>query len=171
MTNKILITYASRTGSTEGVAHFIGKTLSGFGETVDVIPMKDVNNISDYKAVVAGSAIQTGKWLPEALDFIETHKYELNQRPFAAFLVCMTLAMKKGNNYHDTVAGWLAPVQKIVPPVSQGLFKGILDIKKIPSPIDRLKFRISMITGVWAEGDHRDWEAILAWTKDLKRLL
>jgi hypothetical protein len=42
---------------------------------------------------------------------------------------------------------------------SEGLFAGALDIRKIPSFGDRLKFRISVLLGVWSEGDHRDWNA------------
>jgi menaquinone-dependent protoporphyrinogen oxidase len=171
MTNKILVTYATMTGSTKGVSEAIGRTLIELGANVDIIPMKEVKNISEYKAVVAGSAIQAGKWLPEAMDFIQTHKQDLNKKPFAAFLVCMTLAMKKGNNYRDTVSGWLSPVRDLVTPVSEGLFTGILDIKKIPSFSERLKFRISLLTGVWKEGDHRDWEAIRNWAVNLKSCL
>jgi menaquinone-dependent protoporphyrinogen oxidase len=171
MTDKILVTYATMTGSTKGVSEAIGKTLTELGANVDVISMKEVKDISSYKAVIAGSAIQAGRWLPEAMDFIQTHKQTLNQKPFAAFLVCMTLAMTKGNNYRDTVSGWLSPVRNIVPPVSEGLFSGILDIKKISSFSDRLKFRISLVTGVWKEGDHRNWEAIRIWTINLKSYL
>lgn len=171
MTNKILVTYATMTGSTKGVSEAIGRTLIELGANVDIIPMKEVKNISQYNSVVAGSAIQAGKWLPEAMDFIQTHKQDLNKKPFAAFLVCMTLAMTKGNNYHDTVSGWLSPVRDLVTPVSEGLFTGILDIKKIPAFSDRIKFRISLITGIWKEGDHRDWEAIRNWAVNLKSIL
>jgi menaquinone-dependent protoporphyrinogen oxidase len=171
MTNKILVTYATMTGSTKGVSEAIGKTLTELGAIVDVIPMKEVKDISEYKAVVAGSAIQAGKWLPEAMSFMQTHKEELNRKPFAAFLVCMTLAMTKGNNYRDTVSSWLAPVRTIVSPFSEGLFTGVLDIRKIPSFSDRLKFRISMMTGIWKEGDHRNWEDIRIWTTNLKSYL
>jgi menaquinone-dependent protoporphyrinogen oxidase len=171
MTNKILVTYASRTGSTEEVAQFIGKTLSDLGETVDVISMNEVTDISKYNAVVAGSAIQAGKWLPEAVIFIETHKNELNQKSFAAFLVCMTLAMKKADSYSAFVSGFLDPIRKMVDPKSEGLFTGILDINKIPSFVDRIKFRISVLFGVWKEGDHRNWQAIKTWATILRPLL
>lgn len=171
MINKILITYSTRTGSTKGVAESIGKTLSDLGEDVDVLPMGNVKNLTNYKSVIAGSAIQAGKWLPEAMDFIEANKIELNKKPFAAFLVCMTLAMPKGNQYRDTVSGWLGPVRNYITPVSEGLFSGILDIRKIPSFSDRLKFRISVMLGVWKEGDHRDLDSIQAWTKSTKILL
>ncbi len=168
---KILITYATRTGSTEGVAKTLGETLSLMGESVDVIPMKDVKDLSAYEAVVAGSAIQSAKWLPEAMDFVRDNKETLARKPFAAFLVCMTLAMKKGEEYRPMVSGFLDPVRELVTPVSVGLFTGILDIKKLPTFGDRLKFKISVMTGVWKEGDHRDWNKIREWTKDLKSLL
>lgn len=169
--DKILITYATRTGYTEGVAKKIGETLSLMGETVDVIPMQDVKDLSAYKGVIAGSAIQAANWLPEAMDFVKRNRNILAQKPFAAFLVCMTLAMKKGEEYRPVVSGWMDPVRDLVTPVSVGLFTGGLDIKKIPSFGDRLKFRISVMTGVWKEGDHRDWNKIREWSKELKPLL
>jgi menaquinone-dependent protoporphyrinogen oxidase len=171
MTNKVLVTYASRTGSTEGIARYIGKTLSDLGEIVDVISMNEVTDITKYNAVVAGSAIQAGKWLPEAVNFIETYKNELNQKSFATFLVCMTLAMKKADSYSGFVSGFLDPVRKMVNPKSEGLFAGILDINKIPSFGDRIKFRISILFGVWKEGDHRDWKTIKTWSTNLRPLL
>ena len=58
-------------------------------------------------------------------------------------------------------------MRALVRPVSEGLFAGTLDIKKIPSIGDRLKFRISVMMGVWKEGDHRDWNAIRAWAASL----
>ena len=86
MKGAILITYSTRTGSTKGVSEFIGKTLTDLGESVDVLPMNDIDNLSDYSAVIAGSAIQSGKWLPEASEFIMTHKDELGKcllQPFS----------------------------------------------------------------------------------------
>ncbi len=167
MNDRILVTYASRNGSTAGVAEAIGKTLAEAGAQVDVLPMQDVKDLVPYRAVVAGSAIQAAQWLPEAMQFIQAHRAELARKPFAAFLVCMTLAMKNGN-YREHVATWLEPVRALVQPVSEGLFAGALDIRKIPSFGDRLKFRLSVASGVWSEGDHRDWNAIHAWAESLR---
>ncbi len=163
MNNKILVTYASHTGATAGVAEAIAQVLLDKGALVDVLPMKDVKDVSPYQAVVAGSAINGGAWLPEGLDFIKLHQAELSRKPFAVFLVCMTLAMTNGDQYRSHVSSWLAPVRDLVRPVSEGLFAGTLDIEKIPSWRDRIKFRLSVLFGVWKEGDHRDWAAIRAW--------
>lgn len=171
MSNKILVTYASCTGFTVGVAETVAKTLVENGLTVDVLPVVEVKDLSSYRAVVAGSAIHNKQWLPEAVRFVREQRSELNQRPFAAFLVCMTLAMKNGEQYRPFVSEFLQPVRNLVRPVSEGLFAGGLDIRKVPSAADRFKFRLSVLFGAWKEGDHRDWQAIQAWARDLVPLL
>jgi len=178
MNERILVTYASRTGATAGVAEVIGKTLAEGGAQVDVLPMQDVKDLAAYRAVVAGSAIQGGQWLPEAMQFVQTHRAELVRKPFAAFLVCMTLAMPNAEKYRQGVAEWLEPVRAMARPVramarpvSEGLFAGAWDISKVSSFGDRLKFRLSVAFGAWSEGDHRDWDAIHAWASDLQPLL
>lgn len=170
MSKRILVTYASVTGSTAGVAEAIGRTLAESGVVVDVRRMQEVRDIAPYRAVVAGSAIHGGQWLPEAMQFLQTHKTALASKPFAAFLVCMTLAMPNAQ-YREHVATWLDPVRALVQPVSEGLFAGALDTKSMRSWGDRLKFRFSVILGVWREGDHRDWDAIRAWVESLRPLL
>ena len=171
MNQQILVTYASRFGATAGVAEAIGKTLTELGAQVDVLPMKDVPDLSTYQAVVAGSAINGGAWLPEALHFVQVHQAELRRKPFAAFLVCMTLGMKNGEQYRSHIASWLDPVRALARPVSEGLFAGALEIAKVPSFSDRLKFRFSVLFGVWKEGDHRDWNAIRSWAEGLYPVL
>jgi menaquinone-dependent protoporphyrinogen oxidase len=170
MDDKILVTYASRNGSTAGVAEAIGKTLVENGVQVDVIPMEEVKDLSPYRAVVAGSAIRAANWLPEAMHFVQTYRAELARKPFAAFLVCITLSMKNGE-YRQQVDRWLDPVRALVHPVSIGLFAGTLEIRKVPSLSDRLKFSMSVKMGLMSEGDHRDWDAIRLWAESLPPLL
>jgi menaquinone-dependent protoporphyrinogen oxidase len=171
MKNKIVVAYASRFGATQGVAETIGKTLTEAGLQVDVLPMKEVNDLRPYSAVVAGSAINGGAWLPEAMEFVRANQTALAGKPFAAFLVCMTLSMRNGEKYRPFVASWLEPVRTLVKPVSEGLFAGALDIKRIPSASDRFKFRLSVLFGAWKEGDHRDWDLIRRWAQSLHPLL
>ena len=171
MPNKILVTYASRFSATAGIAEAIGKTLTERGAQVDVLPMKAVTDLTPSDAVVAGRAINAAAWLPEAMQFIQSHQAELRRKPFAAFQVCMTLAMKNGDQHRSHIATWLDPVRALVKPASEGLFAGALDIRKIPSFSDRLKFRISVLFGVWTEGDHRDWNAIRIWAEQTYPLL
>jgi menaquinone-dependent protoporphyrinogen oxidase len=171
VSNKILVTYAACTGSTVGVAEAIGKTLSEGGLTVDVLPMKEVKDLSQYRAVVAGSAIQNKQWLPEAVDFVRANSAELSRKPFATFLVCMTLAMKNGETYRPFVVDFIAPVRALVRPVSEGQFASALDVSKVPYWQASLMFRLSVLFGVWKEGDHRDWKAIRAWAESLARNL
>ncbi len=168
MPNRILVTYASRTGSTAEIAEAIGRTLSEGGTQVDMIPMSDVKDLSTYQAVVAGSAIRGSKWLPEAAEFIETHRSTLAQKQFAMFTVCITMAMKNAENYRSGVMGWIAPVRAMVKPVSEGLFAGRLDFAKLPFNWDTILFRISVALGIFPRGDHRDWNAIRAWAEGLK---
>lgn len=171
MTEKVLVTYSSRTGTTAGVADAIAKTLIDNGLNVDILPMKDIKDLQQYKAVVAGSAIQAAKWLPEAVDFLQKNREELSKKQFALFSVCMTLAMPNAEKYRQGVLEWIEPVRRLVKPVSEGLFAGALDLSKVPSFGDRLKFRISVWMGIWKAGDNRDWVAIRKWAGELCKIL
>lgn len=167
MTTKILVTYASRAGSTASVAEVIGKTLTENGAQVEVLPMKDVKDLAPYWAVVAGSAIRGAKWLPEAMQFMQTHQAALSHKPFAAFMVCITLAMPKAENYRDGLKDWMKPVRELVSPVSEGYFAGALDFSKLPITPNILLMRLAVILGIFPLGDHRDWAAIRAWASSL----
>lgn len=169
LSGKILVTYASRAGSTVGVAEAIGKTLAENGLDIEVRPMQEVHDLTPYQAVVAGSAIRFDKWLPEAMDFVQRHQEALAEKPFAPFLVCLALATKNQQRQaraKKTAAGYLAPVRALVNPVSQGLFAGVLDLSKLPFRF-RLVFRLVTWSGLLSEGDYRDWDAIERWANSL----
>ena len=171
MNDKILVTYASRAGSTAEIAEALGKTLSRSGTQVEVLPMQDVKDLSAYRAVVAGSAIRSSKWLPEAVQFIKTHRAVLSQKPFATFTVCITLAMSNSDPYRQAVAGWIQPVRSQVKPVSEGLFAGILDFSKLPFNWDTVKLRAVVALGIFPRDDRRDWKAIHDWAESIHPLL
>jgi menaquinone-dependent protoporphyrinogen oxidase len=167
MKSRILVTFASRTGSTAEIAEAIGKTLSQHNANVDVLPMQDVKDLCPYSAVIVGSAIRQAKWLPEAMKFIQDHRTELAQKPVATFTVCITLAMSNSDQYHQAVRGWIAPVHTHVKPISEGLFAGRLDFAKLPLDFDTLKFRLVVALGIFPKDDRRDWKAIHDWAESL----
>jgi menaquinone-dependent protoporphyrinogen oxidase len=168
---RILVAYASRGGSTTGVAQAIGRRLADGGVQVDVRPMREVLDLSPYGAVVAGSAIRGSAWLPEAMDFLRLHRSALQAKPFAAFLVCITLAMPGGAGYGQFVRGFLKDVRALVTPCSEACFAGALDYSTVPLVPDGLQLRLLSAASRTPPGDYRDWEAIAAWAAQLPRLL
>ncbi len=169
MSHKILVTYTSRAGSTSGVAQAIGAALTNRGAAVDVLPMQDVGHLAAYRAVIAGSAIRMDNWLPEGMEFVKRHQQELAQKPFAAFLVCLAMSAqgeKRQAKARVTAAGYLQPVRKLVPTVSEGFFAGALDLSKLPLHY-RVLFSIPVLMGIFKQGDYRDWDAIHQWADEV----
>jgi menaquinone-dependent protoporphyrinogen oxidase len=171
MNDKILVTHASRAGSTAEIAEAIGRTLIQHGANVEVLPMQQVKDLSAYRAVVAGSAIRGSKWLPEAMRFVEDHRAVLSQKPFATFTVCITMAMSNSDPYREAVTKWIQPVREQVKPVSEGLFAGVLDFSKLPFNWDTLKLRAVVALGIFPKDDRRDWNAISKWADGIYPLL
>lgn len=183
MKHRILIAYASRTGTTAEVAEAIRRVLTPsppppdsehWAEgtcTVDVLPMQAVKDLSPYDAVIAGSAIRGGRWLPEAVQFIRTHQSALRHKPFAMYTVCITLAMGNSEQYRSAVSGWTSPVRAIVPPLSEGLFAGMIDFNKLPFNWETWKLRATVAMGIFPRGDRRDWNAVRLWAESLKPML
>jgi menaquinone-dependent protoporphyrinogen oxidase len=166
MSEKILVAYASKCGSTGTVAEAVGRTLCDNGTVVDVRLLKDVSDISPYRAVVLGSAARMGRWLPEAVKFVEMHQGTLSQMPVAYFTVCMTMVKDTEENRREATA-YSDSVCEMVQPVDVGLFAGAMDYDKLSLP-----FRLIIKMMKVPEGDFRDWDAIHAWAADMQpRLL
>lgn len=165
MAKRVLIAYASYAGSTAEVAGAIGEALAVDGTAVDVVPVGDVTDLAGYGAVVLGSPIHSGEWLPEAVAFAKAHRAALGARPLAAFTLALRLRDGTGETRQSVEAilrRTLAPLK----PVSLGLFAGVMDYGKL-SAIKRLQVQSKRLP----EGDFRDWDAIRAWAAELSRAL
>lgn len=82
---RILVAYATKGGSTAGIAQAIGEELGRMGLAPDVRPVDAVADLRGYDAVILGSAVYIGKWRKEALRFGSRHATELRQRPVWLF--------------------------------------------------------------------------------------
>lgn len=170
MNNKILVTYASQGGSTAGVAEAIGQTLSANGMAVDVLPVQDVKDLTSYRAVVIGSAVHSGKWMPEMMAFAARHQGSLRRMPTAAFQVCMMLATGS-EQYKRMAPDWFAPLHASIRPVAEESFAGALCLEKYPKLTDKLGLRIFLAAIKLKAGDYRDWDAIRAWAQRISPML
>lgn len=81
----VLVTYATKTGSTTGIAQAIGEELGRMGLEAEVHPVDEVRDLHGYDAVILGSAVYIGRWRKEALRFGSKHAAELRQRPVWLF--------------------------------------------------------------------------------------
>ena len=163
---KILVAYATKAGSTAEVAAEIGRVIEIQGGCkVDVRAVGELSSVDGYDAAIVGSGIRAGKWLPEAIEFVEKYKDALTQIPVALFTVCLTLSEDTEEN-RRTVAAYLDPVREMVQPVDVGLFAGMMDSSKLPFIL-----RLMMKKMKSPEGDFRDWEAIRAWAGQVRARL
>lgn len=78
---RVLITYGSRRGGTEGLAHMVADGLRECGLTVDVLPPPQVRDLAGYDAVVVGGALYAFRWHRAARRFVRKHVAGLRQRP------------------------------------------------------------------------------------------
>jgi menaquinone-dependent protoporphyrinogen oxidase len=83
MTKPVLVSYGSKYGATEQIAHRIGQVLGEAGLHVDVRSAADVEDLGPYRAVVIGSAVYAGQWRKEAAAFVRRHQEELRALPAA----------------------------------------------------------------------------------------
>ena len=164
---KILVAYASESGTTAEVAEAIGKVLCQEGNTVDTKRVKNVNDLNGYDAVIIGSSIQYDRWMPEAAELVKANQKILQQLPVAYFFTCLVL--HKLNTKGDLKAKkYSDKLQALVPqvkPVSIGGFVGVLDYSKMGF-FSRLLMKVILFNKGVKEGDYRDWDAIRAWAKD-----
>lgn len=164
MSKKVLVGYSTRTGSTVGVAEKIGLTLADRGFAVDVKQLGENPSVDGYDAVVLGSAVNGGAWLPEAMDFLESNASGIRQVPFAAFCVH---AMNGGTDEKQTRRrfAYLDKVRQVATPIDEGFFLGKGPDAADTSLIARWAFKAFGGSG---EGDMRDWEKISAWAEKVR---
>jgi menaquinone-dependent protoporphyrinogen oxidase len=160
---KALVAYATRTGSTIGVASAIGEALAGKGYAVDVKPIAENPPTAGYQAVVLGSAVNGGQWLPEAVQFVKDNQQALGQTSVALFCVhIMNLGDDAGSERNRQA--YLNAVRPLVKPLDEAFFAG-LGPETAPTGIAGWLYRA--FGGSGATGDCRDWAKIRGWAEGL----
>ena len=159
----ILLTYASKHGSTQGIAACITEKLRELGKDVELQPLDAVKDLGTYEAVVIGSAIYYGYWLKEAVEFIRRNQAELATRPVWLFSSGPTGVEVKDAEQQPQD---LEEFQRLIEPRGHQTFFGALDHKKL-SFAERMLCKALRAP----EGDFRDWNAISAWAAEIAQAL
>ncbi len=165
MNKRILVTYATRAGSTVEVAATIGESLAQRGFAVEVIPVKENPNPADYQAVILGSAIRMGNWLPEMVEFVKKNQTRLSQIP-TAFFTCHRLNTGDDETSRKAREAYATPVRQMVTPQAEIFFSGELNHSKL-NFVDRTLAKTVEKSTNTSEGDFRDWEKIHGWAQTI----
>jgi menaquinone-dependent protoporphyrinogen oxidase len=162
MSTRVLVGYATRTGSTQEVAEAVAETLRASGLAADIRPVRDVRTLAGYDAVVLGAPLYMFRWHKDARRFLSRLRNALAERPVAVF------ALGPVHEPHDEQE-WQASREQLdralaaypwLTPVAIEMFGGKYD----PAT---LRFPIRWFAGNEPASDLRDWAAIRAWARDL----
>lgn len=156
---KVLVTAASRHGSTAEIAEAIGDVLKSRGFEVTVAFPEDVAALSEFEAVVLGSAVYLGHWLEPAIQFASRIGAELAGRPVWLFSSGpVGDPSKKFAQQMDVDPVDLQAVQKATGAREHKRFFGKLDRHDLGG-LQRVG--LSLFRGL--QGDFRDWKAVREW--------
>jgi menaquinone-dependent protoporphyrinogen oxidase len=154
---KILVAVASKHGSTREIAEAVAQELQAQDLSVDLKDAGEVVQISNYDAVILGSAIYAGNWLQEAKSFAEIFRTQLSKVPVWVFSSGPIGA--ENPKPQDDPARLAAPLGGVKPrdhhifvgkidPANLGLGERLM-VKAFKSPV----------------GDFRDWDEIRGWAR------
>jgi menaquinone-dependent protoporphyrinogen oxidase len=167
MADKVLVAYASKYGATAEIAEKIGQVLKHEGLQADVLPVKKVKHLADYKNVVIGSAMYIGMWRREAVNFLKKNEKLLAERKVWIF---STGPSGKGDPAEllkgIIVPQGVKPILDRIKPQDITVFGGSLNPDKM-NGIE--KWMVKMVKG--ETGDFRDWDAINKWAKGIAEQL
>lgn len=162
MSASILVTYATKYGSTQEVAEVVAATLRECGLGVDVQPMRQVRSLDGYQAVVLGAPLYMFHWHKDAIHLLSRHRAALTERPVAVFVLGPASADEKDwRGAREQIGKELAKFPWLKP-IALEVLGGKFDPTK-------LTFPWSLMPGLRKvpASDVRDWAAIRAWASSL----
>jgi menaquinone-dependent protoporphyrinogen oxidase len=173
---QVLVAYASRHGSTRGIAERIAERLSAAGITAEARPAAEVRDAERYDAFVIGGAAYMFHWLKEATDFANRNRALLAERPTWLFSSGPagpdTVDAKGRDVLETTVPREFAALKEAIRPRDATVFFGAMaaDAKPIGFA-ERLMAVMPAGKDAIPKGDFRDWPVIEAWADEIAREL
>ena len=177
---QVLVVYASKAGSTKGIAEFVGERLRGCGLQADVQEASLVRGVEEYDAFVVGSAVYIFHWMKEAKQFLSRNRAVLASRPvwlFSSGPVGTSKTNAKGQDLLDVSVSGPKEVEELVGMVKardHRIFFGALDGSKLTGATGmmyRMVRRSEEARKSMPEGDFRDWKEIEVWADGIAEAL
>jgi menaquinone-dependent protoporphyrinogen oxidase len=168
----VLVAYATRHGSTRGIAERIADHLVARGLVAEVLPASDVRDASCFDAFVVGGAAYMFHWLGDATSFVQHNRALLATRPtwlFSSGPLGTDTVDKQGRPVlESTVPKEFARLRELVHPRGERVFYGALDPQARPIGLaERFVALMPAARDAMPRGDFRDWPAIEAWADEI----
>lgn len=159
----VLVAYASRHGSTAGIAERIAARIGAHGAVTAVRRVDTVEGIDGFDAVVLGAPVYDQSWPPEAREFVSSHGAACGRIPLWLFSVgsFADTGRPLGPLTHKEPRDIDATLE-ILRPREYRVFRGVIHKHQWPF-WSRLLFHL--FGGRF--GDHRDWTEIEAWGDEI----
>jgi menaquinone-dependent protoporphyrinogen oxidase len=173
---KILVAYASRHGSTKGIAERIAQTLENNGLEIEIKQADRVERPEQYDAFVVGSAAYAWHWLKEATAFVQRNSSLLARRPtwlFSSGPIGNEKVDAKGRDQLEAARPKeFIDFEAEIKPRDEKVFFGAYDPDAPPSGIAERSMKLFMrfmpsMKNALPIGDFRDWPAIEAWAQGI----
>ena len=169
---KVLVAYASRHGSTAGIAERIAARITEDGIEAEARPVAEVDDVGQYEAVVLGSAAYMVHWLREATAFAKRHRRELQARRvwlFSSGPLGNDTVDKDGEDVLKSARPKeFAELQELLLPSGEQVFFGAWNPDSPPIGIGERLIRLAPAAKeALPAGDFRDWAAIDAWADEI----
>ena len=155
----VLIAVSSKHGSTRGIADGIAEELHNQGLTAEVADIAAMPVVAGHDAVIVGSAVYMGHWLPEARAFVEHNQAQLTRVPVWLFS-SGPLGDEQPKPEGDPAQ--LAELLESSGARGHQIFVGKLDATELG-----FKERLAVKLVKAPYGDFRDWAAIRGWARDI----
>ncbi|HEX6418568.1 MAG TPA: flavodoxin domain-containing protein [Acidimicrobiales bacterium] len=169
MTDRVLVAYGTKYGSTAEIADAIAARLRDAGLDVDLRRGREVRSLDPYRAVVLGSAVYMARWRPEALRVLRRQRRALGQRE--VWLFSSGPVGEQADEAGERAERWTKPkaVRRLADEVGardHAVFGG-----RVREDAGGFMYR-SMARNTPPElRDRRDWEAIAAWAQGIAATL
>jgi len=164
----ILVAYASKHGSTKGIAERIAHRLGAAGLAAEALPVAAVRAVEGYDAVVLGSALYMFHWMKDATSFARRNRAALSSRPlwlFSSGPFGPETVDKEGRDLLK-VSGpkEIEELRRMLHPRDHRVFFGAWDRRNKPIGFwERMVQVMPAGRASMPDGDFRDWPSIEAW--------